>query len=220
MEITISTVVFAAASLFRGIDDIRYYLNGLYLETGAHGARLVGCDGPQLAVAKIEGAYPESSIILPGSLVAAVKAKAKGPQEVTLAFDEGHRRYVKKGNIEGIIVPRDITLTMGEITTTAKELDGKFPDYRRVVPDEVDGAPTQFAPYLLTRIDKACAILGNKTFTGVAYNGEKSALSVIAEHFVVITMPFKTDPLTKSPAWVKKSLHEPSPDRSVVGLAA
>lgn len=48
MNITINTDVFAAASLFRGIDDIRYYLNGLLLETGANGARLVGCDGHQL----------------------------------------------------------------------------------------------------------------------------------------------------------------------------
>ena len=55
MQITISTDIFAAASVFRGIDDIRYYLNGLYLETGENGARLVGCDGIQLAVAKLEG---------------------------------------------------------------------------------------------------------------------------------------------------------------------
>ena len=213
MNIIISTDIFAAVSLFRGIDDVRYYLNGLYLETGANGARLVGCDGHQLAVAKLDGEYPESSIILPNSLVAAVKSKAKGPQAVTLEFTEGHQQYVKKGNVEGVFVPRDITLTAGELTTTAKELDGKFPDYRRVVPSEVDGRTAQFDPRLINRIDKAGSILGYKSFVGIAYNGDRSALSVIDESFVVVTMSYKTDPMKTSPAWVQESLCKPDPVR-------
>lgn len=210
MNITISTDTFVAAAIFRGIADVRYYLNGLYLETGANGARLVGCDGHQLAVARLDGEYPESSIILPGSLVAAVKskAKAKGPQQVTLEFNDGHQQFEKQGNVEGIFVPRDITLTFGEITTTAKELDGKFPDYRRVVPSEVDGTPAQFDPRLTNRIEKACSTLGYKSFTGIAYNGDKSGLSVIDEGFVVVTMPFRAEPNNVSPAWVQESLME------------
>jgi DNA polymerase-3 subunit beta len=204
----INTNIFAAASLFRGIDDIRYYLNGLYLETGINGARLVGCDGHQLAVAKIEGEFPESSIIIPGSLVAAVKSKAKSPQFVTLEFLEGNQQFK-----DGVFVPRDITLTFGEITTTAKELDGKFPDYRRVVPSEVDGTVAQFDPRLVNRIDKACSILGYKFFVGIAHNGNSSGLSVIDEGFVVVTMPFKADPKKVSPAWVQEPLCEPEPVR-------
>ena len=213
MNITISTDIFAAVSLFRGIEDIRYYLNGLYLETGANGARLVGCDGHQLAVAKLDGEYPEASIILPNSLVAVVKAKAKGPQAVTLEFAEGHQQYKQVENVKGVFVPRDITLMLGEISSTAKELDGKFPDYRRVVPSEVDGTPAQFDPRLFYRIDKACTTLGYKSFTGIAYNGDRSALSVIDENFVVVTMPYKTDPMKTSPAWVQESLCKPEPDR-------
>ena len=59
MKITIRTDIFAAVSLFRGLEDVRYYLNGIYLETGSQGARLVATDGHQLAVAKIEGEYPK-----------------------------------------------------------------------------------------------------------------------------------------------------------------
>ena len=213
MKITISTDIFAAAALFRGIDDVRYYLNGLYLETRTNGARLVGCDGHQLAVAKLDGEYPGASIILPNSLVAAVKAKAKGPQAITLEFTEGYQQYLKKGNVEGIFVPRDITLTFAEITTTAKELDGKFPDYRRVVPSEVDGTTAQFDPRLINRIEKACSTLGYKSFTGIAYNGDRSALSVIDENFVVVTMPLRAEPKNASPAWVQESLCKPEPVR-------
>jgi DNA polymerase-3 subunit beta len=213
MNITISSNIFAAAALFRGIDDIRYYLNGLYLETGANGARLVGCDGHQLAVARLEGWFPESSLILPDSLVVAVKSKAKGPQHVMLEFNEGGQQFEDQENAKGVFVPRDITLTLGEISTTAKEVDGKFPDYRRVVPKEVDGATAQFDPNLINRINKACSILGYKFFVGIAYNGDSSGLSVIDEGFVVVTMPFKADPNKASPAWVQESLSEPEPVR-------
>lgn len=213
MNITISTDIFAAALLFRGINDIRYYLNGLYLETGANGARLVGCDGHQLAVARLEGCYPESSIILPGCLITAVKSKTKAQQNVVLEFKEGGQQFEDQENAKGVFVPRDITLTLGDTTTTAKELDGKFPDYRRVVPSEVDGTPAQFDPRLINRIDKACSILGYKSFVGIAYNGNSSGLSVIDDGFVVVTMPFKADPRNASPAWVQESLSEPEPVR-------
>ena len=213
MDITINSTIFAAAALFRGIEDVRYYLNGLYLETGANGARLVGCDGHQLAVAKIEGWFPESSIILPGSLVAAVKQKPKALLNVVLEFEEGHQQFEDQENAKGVFVPRDITLTVGEISTTAKELDGRFPDYRRVVPKEVDGTTAQFDPRLINRIDKACSILGYKFFAGIAYNGDSSGLSVIDEEFVVVTMPFKADPSKTSPGWVQESLSEPEPVR-------
>jgi DNA polymerase-3 subunit beta len=205
MNITINTDVFAAASVFLGVDDIRYYLNGLYLETGENGARLVGSDGHQLAVAKLEGSFPTSSIIIPGSLVAAVKAKAKGPEKVTLAFNQGSQKYKK-----GVFEAREITLTFGELTTTAKELDGKFPDYRRVVPSEVDGITSQFDPKLISRIEKACTVLGYKSFTGIAYNGDKSALSVINDGFLVVTMPLRAQPIQTSPAWVQEALNNPA----------
>jgi DNA polymerase-3 subunit beta len=209
MNITINTDIFAAASLFRGVEDIRYYLNGLYLETGAFGARLVGCDGHQLAVAKLEGCYPNATIIIPGSLVAAVKTKAKGPQHVVLEFKEGTQSYKKSGADKGAFIARDITLTFGELTTTAKELDGKYPEYRRVVPAEVDGTIAQFDPKFVNRIDKACSILGYKLFTGIAHNGNSSGMSVIDEGFLVVTMPLKVEPSKSSPAWVQEPVSEP-----------
>jgi DNA polymerase-3 subunit beta len=209
MNITIRTDIFVAATLFRGIDDIRYYLNGLLLETGANGARLVGCDGHQLAVARIDGWFPEATIILPGSLVATVKAKAKGPQSIELEFKEGHQKYRKKAQAEGEFLPRDITLTFGETTTTSKELDGKFPEYRRVVPNEADGITAQFDPWLVSRVDKACSLLGYKHFVGIAQNGKSAGLSVIDEGFLVVTMPFNADPLKIAPSWIQQIISEP-----------
>lgn len=208
MNIIIKTDIFAAVALFRAIKDIRYYLNGLYLETGANGARLVGCNGHQLAVARIEGKYPESSTILPGSLVATVKAKARSPKFVTLEFPDGGQQFVDKDNAKGVFVPRDITLTYGETTTAAKEVDGKFPDYRHAIPFEVDGTTAQFDPKLVNRIDRACSLLGYKHFVGIAHNGKCSALSVVDEGFLIVTMPFNTEPLKVAPHWVQEPLIE------------
>jgi DNA polymerase-3 subunit beta len=208
MNIIIKTDVFAAVSVFRAIDDVRYYINGIYLETGTNGARLVATDGHQMAVAKIDGSFPESTIILPNSLIAAVKSKPKAPQQVMLEFKEGHREYTKQGNVERVFLARDITLTFGEITTSAKEIDGTFPNYRRSVPSEVDGTPTQFDPRLIGRIDKACSTLGYKSFVGIAYNGDRSALSVIDDNFVVVTMPFRAEPSKFSPAWIQELLSQ------------
>lgn len=202
MNIKIKADIFAAVSLFRGINDVRYYLNGLLLETGIKGARLVGCDGHQLAVAKIEGEFPMASIIIPSCLVDVVKKKVQSAQFVTLDFTKGNKQHRDEGNVKGMFVPRDITLSYGETTTTSKELDGKYPDYRRVVPDKTDGTVAQFDPRLVNRIDKACSILGYKFFSGIAHNGDKSGLSVIDDGFVVVTMPFKTDPKKVPPAWV------------------
>ena len=227
MNIKIKADILAAVSLFRGINDVRYYLNGLYLETGPKGARLVGCDGHQLAVAKIEGEFPVSSIIIPGCLVDVVRKKAKSAQFVTLDFAKGNKQFKDQDNVKGIFVPRDITLSYGETTTTSKELDGKYPDYRRVIPDKTDGTVAQFDPRLVSRIDKACSILGYKFFSGIAYNGDKSGLSVIDERFVVVTMPFKADPKKVSPAWVteltrmaRKSSNQTRPTNKLAGEAA
>ncbi len=209
MNITISTEILVAISLFRGIDDVRYYLNGIYLETGAKGARLVATDGHQLAVARLDVSYPETCIIIPGSLVASVKSKPKAPQNVTLEFNEGTPQYRKNGQC----IPRDITLSFGEITTTSKEIDGKFPDYRRSVPSQVDGTTAQFDPRLVSRIDKACSILGHKSFVGIAYNGDKAALSVINDNFVVATMSYRAEPSKVSPGWIQESLGQPVPVR-------
>lgn len=209
MNIIIKTDIFAAVALFRAIDDVRYYLNGLYLEAGAHGARLVGCDGHQLAVARIEGEYPESSIILPGRLVTAVKAKARSPKFVTLEFSDGGQQFVDRDNAKNVFVPRDITLAYGETTTSAKEVDGKFPDYRLVVPSEVDGTAAQFDPKLVNRINRACSLLGYKFFAGIAHNGKSSALSVVDDSFLIVTMPFNTEPLKVAPHWVQEPLIEP-----------
>jgi len=82
-----------------------------------------------------------------------------------------------------------------------------------VVPSEVDGTVAQFDPKLISRIDRACSILGYKFFVGIAPNGLSSGLSVINESFLVVTMPLRAEPRNSSPAWVQGALNNPEPVR-------
>ena len=110
MKIDISSDVFAAVALFRGLKDTRHYINGVFLESGVAGARLIATDGQQVAIFKIDGKYPEASVILPDNIVLAVKPKGRGTHNVTIEFNEGHLAYDKKNKTA---IPRNILITCG-----------------------------------------------------------------------------------------------------------
>ena len=102
--------------------DVRYYLNGMLLEISAGEVKAVGTDGHRLAVARIEcqtGIDDPRSIIVP----------RKGVLELSrlLASDDTELRVRAGSNA--------IEMTIGDVRFGSKLIDGKFPDYGRVVPD-------------------------------------------------------------------------------------
>ena len=105
--------------------DVRYYLNGLMLETGKSVLRAVATDGHRLALCEFEsetGESEEQQIIIP----------RKGVQEL-------HRLLVESDdpvNIE--IGSNHIRVTTPVIRFTSKLIDGRFPDYQRVIPKDGD----------------------------------------------------------------------------------
>jgi DNA polymerase-3 subunit beta len=208
MKIEIRTQQFAATTLFRSTADVRHYIEGVYLETGEYGGRLVATDGHQLAIAKIEGEFPSSSIILPASLATAIKYTAKTPQVLTLEYEVGSAQYFPAPvGREPACVVREIRLTCGDQTIVGRELEGKFPDFRRVVPDTVSGELAQYDPQLTNRILKAAKLLGYKHFPGIAYNGTAAAVSVIDPGFLVLTMALRAEQPTADFEWSKAALN-------------
>ena len=143
MKIDISSDVFAAVALFRGLKDTRHYINGVFLESGVAGARLIATDGQQVAIFKIDGKYPEASVILPDNIVLAVKQKNQWFKNVTIEFNDGHLHYDKNNKA---IIPRNVLITCGGVKTIGLEIVGKFPDYRRTVPLKADGVVAQYNP--------------------------------------------------------------------------
>lgn len=211
MKIKIAASVFRAIMCFRAIADNRYYLNGVYLETGSEGARLVATDGTVLGIAKLEDQpHPEASIIISEELCIVVQKLSPKIEDVTFTFNEGS--FSGSHNLSG---HRKIELVYGSDVCTGKEVLGVFPDFRRVVPDSFSGDTAQFEPSQLLRIEKAAKLLNRKNakYPGVTYNGTGTAISIVRDDFMVLVMPMQSreEPVKIPPSWAKAKVHKPTP---------
>ena len=102
--------------------DVRYYLNGLLLEVGPQNVKAVATDGHRLAVARLDGTTgleEARSIIVPRKAVLELSR---------LLTAEDSELKVRVGT-------NAIQLTIDNVRLTSKLIDGKFPDYGRVIPD-------------------------------------------------------------------------------------
>ena len=102
--------------------DVRYYLNGLLFEVSPLNIKAVATDGHRLAVARLDaatGLEDEKSIIVP----------RKGVLELArLLTTEDAELRVRVGT-------NAVQLAVDNVRFTSKLIDGKFPDYGRVIPD-------------------------------------------------------------------------------------
>ncbi len=149
-------------------DDVRYYLNGLLLEwTGSH-LRAVATDGHRLALMDRQVAQPPEEaiqVILP----------RKGVQELERLLSDVEEP------IEVVFTPSHLCFRLPEVTFSTKLIEGRFPDYRRVIPEAngqrliVDRSPLQQA---LRRI----AILANRKTHGVRLSVTGDTLAISSEN--------------------------------------
>lgn len=132
--------------------DVRYYLNGLLLETEGKILRAVATDGHRLALAEIElgsKAGKDEQVIVP----------RKGVLELNrLLEDEGSLRIVLGTN--HIRVETDGT------RLTSKLIDGRFPDYGRVIPVKSGGIVKADRKVVREALQRT-AILANEKYRGV-----------------------------------------------------
>src|SRR6184192_1194906 len=100
--------------------DVRYYLNGLLLETDGKALRAVATDGHRLALAEME-----------------LSGKARAIQQVIVPRKgvlELQRILGTEGAIELAVGTNHVRAQIGEIRFTSKLIDGRFPEYARVIP--------------------------------------------------------------------------------------
>jgi DNA polymerase-3 subunit beta len=132
--------------------DIRYYLNGLLLIVTGRELRMVATDGHRLAFAAsdLEAEVPRTEVILPRKTVmelARQLAESEDPLEVSLAGNQ-------------------IVFRFGSTELVSKLIDGKFPDYERVIPQNHPKMLTFDRAPLLATLSRV-AILTNEKFRGV-----------------------------------------------------
>jgi DNA polymerase-3 subunit beta len=145
--------------------DIRYYLNGLLLDQSGETLRLVATDGHRLAYAegRADGAASgaSSSTILPRKLV----------QELSRLLGDGDETVTLQ------VGPQQVRASFGDIRIASKVIDGKFPDYNRVIPQDQPKAIEVGRSTLLDALRRA-EILSNDKLRSVRLLLDSGRLSV------------------------------------------
>jgi DNA polymerase-3 subunit beta len=132
--------------------DIRYYLNGMLLVIDKGSLQAVATDGHRLSWASIAvtGDYARQEVILPRKTVLELsKLLADDDAPVTIDILANQARF-RFGNVELV----------------SKVVDGKFPDYNRVIPQGHTKLFVLDRAELLSALQRA-AILSNEKFRGV-----------------------------------------------------
>ena len=148
--------------------DVRYYLNGLLLEVAPEYLRVVATDGHRLALHTERfavGVASKHQVIVPRKGVAELsRLLADGDDEVSLVVGNNHIR-VKTQNY----------------TFTSKLVDGKFPDYDRVLPKGGDKVMVGNRNGLKQALSRA-AILSNEKFRGIRLMLAQDELKILANN--------------------------------------
>jgi len=149
------------------VHDIRYYLNGILFVAEGNTLTLVATDGHRLGLAQatLETEIPKQEVILPRKTVlelARLLGNVDEPIEMRFAGNQA------KFSFAGL-----------EFVT--KLVEGKFPDYNRVIPKNHKNAVILGRAPLLSSLQRA-AILTSEKFKGVRVNLEPGALRIASSN--------------------------------------
>lgn len=148
--------------------DVRYYLNGMLFELQAEVLRVVATDGHRLALATAAahtGISEDKQLILP----------RKGVMELSrLTQEEDSPIHLTMGR-------NHLRAETADFTLTSKLVDGKFPDYQRVLPK--GGTKTVIGDRNeLKQAFARAAILSNEKYRGVRLVLSDGSLQIVASN--------------------------------------
>jgi DNA polymerase-3 subunit beta len=148
--------------------DVRYYLNGLLFDFSDGQLRAIATDGHRLAICDLDASVDVTSdrqLIVPRKGVMELSRMLSGDSDgVTLAIGRNHIRLVK-----------------GDTTFTSKLIDGRFPDYKAVVPVGADKQMLVDRCTFIQALQRA-AILSNEKYKGVKLEADGSTIKIIAHN--------------------------------------
>lgn len=157
--------LFARTSFAMAQQDVRYFLNGLLLEINTGKLRAVATDGHRLARSEIDIQGVEADRvqrILPRKAVLEMTRFLSDDEDQSAKID---------------INPGHIRVRSGNLIFISKLIDGRFPDYEKVIPNNLSrhlNVPRQALIEILSRV----AILSNEKFRGVSITLENGVLRV------------------------------------------
>jgi DNA polymerase-3 subunit beta len=148
--------------------DVRYYLNGLLLETDGKVLRAVATDGHRLALCEME-----------------LAGKTKGTTQQVIVPRKGvlelQRILGTGGDIELAVGTNHVRAQIGDIRFTSKLIDGRFPEYGRVIP----ASPPRMVEAdreVLRQALQRTAILSNEKYRGIRLTARPDLLTLQAHN--------------------------------------
>ncbi|HVF17328.1 MAG TPA: DNA polymerase III subunit beta, partial [Steroidobacteraceae bacterium] len=132
--------------------DVRYYLNGMLLEIAGNVLRTVATDGHRLA-------YCETTLDEAASTAQQVIVPRKGVLEL-------QRLLGGEGPVEVAVGSNHVRAQIGDIRFTSKLIDGRFPEYGRVIPADPPKQIKADRDMLRAALQRA-AILSNEKYRGI-----------------------------------------------------
>jgi DNA polymerase-3 subunit beta len=146
------------------VQDIRYYLNGVLFSVDNGTLRVVATDGHRLSFASqaLDGDHGNVEAILPRKTVLElIKLLGDNDEPVALAIGSNQVRF-----------------SFGGLEIVSKIVEGKFPDYQKVIPTTHKNRIELDRAALAQSLNRA-AILSNEKIRGVRLVFTKDALSII-----------------------------------------
>lgn len=151
-----------------GQQDVRPYLNGIYLDIGPHGLRCVAADGHRLALAALQDEHignVSAQAILPRKSVLELVRLLGGDNDtnMTLSLNDNRLR---------VVAP--------DLIFTTKLINAKYPDYNRLIPQ---GTIAAFADReAIKQALVRASVLLNEKFRGIRFQLTPNELRITANN--------------------------------------
>lgn len=147
--------------------DVRYYLNGLLLVVRGNEICAIATDGHRLAFARatLEHSLPSIDVILPRKTV----------------HELNRQLYDTEEPVEVVLTSNQALFRFGNVEFVSKLIDGKFPDYERVIPKTHDKLILLSRQQLMQSLQRV-KILTNEKTPGVRLVFASGSLKIIGNN--------------------------------------
>ncbi|KZX85593.1 hypothetical protein A3715_17020 [Oleiphilus sp. HI0009] len=156
-----------ATSFSMGVQDVRYYLNGLLLDVNGNKIKAVSTDGHRLSISEAELTVAVENpvkAIIPRKAISEIAKLLTSGEEVTLKVSENQA-----------------TINVDNYTFTTKLIDGTFPNYEQVIPKGGDKSVKADRELLKSVLQRA-SILSHENIKGVQLTVNHNTLNVAANN--------------------------------------
>ena len=148
--------------------DVRYYLNGMLLEIDNNHIRTVATDGHRLALCELKNTFDNNlniQVILPRKAVIEL-SRLLSDNDETIKIELSNS-YIK--------------VLLAQSIFTSKLIDGRFPEYQRVMPASADKELQANKDSLKQSLTRA-SILSNEKYRGIRFSVMEGTLQLQAHN--------------------------------------